>query len=920
MAKDGHEDVTSFHSVTSRDKPVSNSNSGSGGDGAPEQIYENFGDDDAYENVGNDPIYENVFELKPMSPSADDDGFGEYANMEEVKLVEKKVVAEARSAPRPAEQIYQNAATLEQPVPGIEPTKHDTSEIPAAPLAEIPNWKEYKGPVRKSIPQQNSGPPQRPNLPLPIAEADPVHRKWKPMRGTLKLKLGALKSWQRRTAFLMKDRLDITREKNANQVVVERTINLHLIHEIYAGDDSSTFGITLTTGNDYIDFKAENTTERQAWILALHNTCLIQAIARRMSTDRVAYHLDNGADVDMIGPYLDDDEIPLLVACLQLADIPLVKTILRFQPKPYHLLARPAVKKLGIKAVYELMQIYNIPVNTGAIDQYGGTIIHFATEVGDEQLIQTILAKYRSIVNVGNAQGETPMMVAIRKNEMNLVSFFLKSGANVNVATKNGRTALHLACANRMKRLAFKLLYDHGATADILDANGRSVLHYALLYDMPDLATHIISQKGVDIDRQDSRGITPLMWALAKGPVFHNVAVLLIQQGADLKRVDTEGRSLLHLALAGNQVDIAYHLATLRSAVHDSVEKPTGNTPLFLACKMQITTLILQLLDRDCQVDIKNRAGLTPLMTYIESLRTRGADELEAAKRVIDAFCSRGVNLEEQSKVHGYAPIHFLLEAGHSALASHLLSKHTAQATYLTRAGRTCLHIALDVKTQESTALGNVIEELVTCGVDVNCYDHVMGSTALHKAILSRTVNRRSVNLLMTVCDATIWDSEGLSPFHYAVKLGNLKLVEDFVNKEVDLNHITESGRTPLFVAVSEGFNDVGALLVSKGADMRRVFPDTWDNLLHFALLHGREQMAEHILKNCPVLLLYPNAAGTTPYQMIHEKEDGQLYDLACQMYANFTDVEKQACGVPIRPRAHDKEDLVTYEDPLAIQ
>ena len=64
------------------------------------------------------------------------------------------------------------------------------------------------------------------------------------------------------------------------------------------------------------------------------------------------------------------------------------------------------------------------------------------------QLAEILLAKGADVdesATTGDAAGYTPLMAAARNNKLELVTFLIKNGANVNAKSKDGSTALSLA-------------------------------------------------------------------------------------------------------------------------------------------------------------------------------------------------------------------------------------------------------------------------------------------------------------------------------------------------------------------------------------------------------------------------------------------------------------------------------------------
>jgi len=142
------------------------------------------------------------------------------------------------------------------------------------------------------------------------------------------------------------------------------------------------------------------------------------------------------------------------------------------------------------------------------------------------------LAKVRRLIEDGlsvdakNHIGGTTLMSSCASYQVEVVRFLLELGADVNIRTKDGRTALHAAVGStpsmpERQRECVQLLLEHGAL----------------------------------VDCRDETGVTPLMNAAWFGSL---PSVLeLLRSGADPSRPDAKGRTALDLALLKNRDDIA---------------------------------------------------------------------------------------------------------------------------------------------------------------------------------------------------------------------------------------------------------------------------------------------------------------------------------------------------------------------------
>ena len=99
---------------------------------------------------------------------------------------------------------------------------------------------------------------------------------------------------------------------------------------------------------------------------------------------------------------------------------------------------------------------------------------------GNEEVVRFLLDKANNI-NVTSNYG-TPLMAAIVKGNLKIVEMLLDRKADTNVADANGTTAMHYAVMFRNYE-AIKLLIKANANLEIKDNRGQSALDYAAIYN-----------------------------------------------------------------------------------------------------------------------------------------------------------------------------------------------------------------------------------------------------------------------------------------------------------------------------------------------------------------------------------------------------------------------------------------------------
>jgi len=162
--------------------------------------------------------------------------------------------------------------------------------------------------------------------------------------------------------------------------------------------------------------------------------------------------------------------------------------------------------------------------------------------------------------NVRDAQRNTALHVAIREESGKAVEALLKSpGTDVNAINQAGETPLMLAAIKGNLDIARELV-KRGA---LVNEPGWSALHYAAAGPNEHLVRWLVGQ-GADIDARSPNGTTPLMMAAGYGGL--SGAGILIAAGADVTLRNDHQLSAADFARRAGQDEMADKLDQLARA------------------------------------------------------------------------------------------------------------------------------------------------------------------------------------------------------------------------------------------------------------------------------------------------------------------------------------------------------------------
>ena len=180
------------------------------------------------------------------------------------------------------------------------------------------------------------------------------------------------------------------------------------------------------------------------------------------------------------------------------------------------------------------------------------TLLHIAIDKNYEKVVDLLLsAKVK--LNVFNAEGRSPLLLAIEQKKPNMVQKLLSAGADANQKPNDifYFYPLHLAVYNDLTEIT-NLLLNGNASIKIKDANGNTALNKAL--EKPFFSTYsttnndtvqIIQQlllAGADPDTQNNEKYTPAMKAVMRNNF--QALELLANRGANFTLTDHKGKTV----------------------------------------------------------------------------------------------------------------------------------------------------------------------------------------------------------------------------------------------------------------------------------------------------------------------------------------------------------------------------------------
>ena len=299
--------------------------------------------------------------------------------------------------------------------------------------------------------------------------------------------------------------------------------------------------------------------------------------------------------------------------------------------------------------------------DVNAQNHSGQTVLCYAIEKGQKKMVELLLAN-NADVNAQNQYGRTPLYYAIEDfshddNVIEMVELLLNHGVDVNAIVYDEKklTPLLMAVKSREKELV-ELLLKCGANRNAVDINGITVFDWAK-FDMEIaqlLSMNVFSQKeealfraidlmdleavkealanGADVNVANNSNDIPLVTAERKGHI--ETIKLLLDHGAKIDAINMYGERILHSAVNNNHIEIV-ELLLARGADVNAKDR-YGSTALHQAASYEHIAIAQLLLANGADVNAKNMFGKTALYEAIKSSYFQGIRSVKMVELLLD--------------------------------------------------------------------------------------------------------------------------------------------------------------------------------------------------------------------------------------------------------------------------------------------
>ncbi|WP_253302172.1 ankyrin repeat domain-containing protein [Wolbachia endosymbiont of Psylliodes chrysocephala] len=356
-------------------------------------------------------------------------------------------------------------------------------------------------------------------------------------------------------------------------------------------------------------------------------------------------------------------------------------------------------------------------VDINDTDKNGWTPLHFAAWRGYLEVANFLIEKGADI-NAENIFGRKPIHIAAENNNKDIIDFFLSKGMSIDDTGRDGRTLLYLASRNGHLDLV-RYLVDKGADVYTQDKGGKTLLDIATDQKHNNIVEYL---KQVQLDKE-------LLIAVQYG----NLSKVedLVSQGASLSAKYSDGRTLMHCAAYGGELNVVKYLVVGEKSSL-KIKDNSGRIPLHYAAYNGKLDIVKYFIDEEkIDVNIKDHGGWAPLyyascggysnvINYLGKIHNSDLiSNLQENSTSLEIPNSN--NIEVQDKL-GRTPLHLAAKAGDLSKINLLCDDYNANIEAQDNFGYTPIFFA----TQSGKL--NVVSLVLYYGANINAQD-MYGST-----------------------------------------------------------------------------------------------------------------------------------------------------------------------------------------------
>ncbi|WP_299522996.1 ankyrin repeat domain-containing protein [Winogradskyella sp.] len=302
-------------------------------------------------------------------------------------------------------------------------------------------------------------------------------------------------------------------------------------------------------------------------------------------------------------------------------------------------------------------------IDIKSTDNNGNGIFNYAAKGGNVQFLNLLIEKGLPYKNLNSKGGNAVIFASQglrgRKNTLETYQFLESKGIAINVVGSGGKNPLHNIAYDSEDLDLFKFFIENGVDINLQDENGHSPFINAASRNSLDVVTFLL-QYVKDINMVNTDGRSALAMAVSRNDI--EVVNFLLKKGANVSTIDKEGNSLVYELLNNYRSnDTATFDAKLKLLTEAGLEmskvQGQGKTLYHLAIEKNNIDLLKRVHEFKIDVNTKNNDGLTPL--HLAAMKAKNQDML---KYLISIGADKSVKTDFEESVYDLASENELLQ------------------------------------------------------------------------------------------------------------------------------------------------------------------------------------------------------------------------------------------------------------------
>ncbi|MEM7184971.1 MAG: ankyrin repeat domain-containing protein, partial [Spirochaetota bacterium] len=416
----------------------------------------------------------------------------------------------------------------------------------------------------------------------------------------------------------------------------------------------------------------------------------------------------------------------------------------------------------------------------------------------------------------------------IHNKDLKMIQQALQQSAHINEKDTKGLTPLIYACQNNPSLKIVKYLLTQGASINEKANTGISALSEAARAGAYNVVK-LLLQSGADLHAKGLLGMTPLIYTCNYATWSEEdimIVKLLLDSGAKANAIDVTWNNALLAHL-----DKSYCHKVVRYLVDagTKLEYVAGarRTAMGIAAEKGNLRLVKYLFQKGATIQRKIPAE-NPLVLAMKKNH----------KNVVAFLVKNGADIEARDS--GFGILTFIGRHGHKEILELLPSKSDlfSMKRQVFREGLT-----------EAARTGN-LKTLQALAAKIPLSD--AGFRKLKAPMIAAVKNNKVsvVSFLLSKGISTkLFDNSRLALVHLAAWYGHKKILQLLKENGADIHLLDAKGRTALFLASESGQVSCVQYLISQGADLNQIYPETGYSPLIVAVQNKHIAIVRILLK-----------------------------------------------------------------------